>query len=704
MHEVKSIEDLLDQIRRGEILLPEFQRGYVWTRDQVRGLMQSLYRRHPTGHLLIWRTYKPSPVRGGEAMRDGHSLLLLDGQQRLTTLYVLFKGQAPKFYEGESLFFDLYFNVQTEEFRFWQKTRMENNPTWFSVHEILSETLGRMLAQLETLDPDRKAVIMGNLQSLSKLNEIRKYTYTVDQVSGEDYNVTEVVDIFNRVNSKGTRLTRSDLALAHICSLWPEARAELRTFSGTMSEHRFKVDLSFLVRCIAAVATGSVILDGSFLKTPATTLQRAWQKVQPAFKHLVSVLRQKALISSLDDLPTDYLLIPATVYLANRNGEFPTKTVLRRFIRWIFLAGLWTRYSGSSESKLQQDVAFVSGGDLDPTGDLVSTILQERGRLTLQPGDLVNARINSAVARLSLVVARHREARDWFTGGSLYDQFEKTSLGETTHHIFSKQVLKHVGFSDSKRINELANRAFLVQPAPRRIQQISPSEYLPSVNSNHPDALQAQSIPMNSALWQSGQFLNFLASRRLLLAEAINQFIDQWISEDDPSTINRADIKQLIASGEGETIEFKSSLRWDRLLEKVSKELEVTIVKTVAGFLNAHGGTLLIGVADDGTIAGLDADFETLKKKPSRDGFQLHLGQLLINVFGEAVASSFITVSFHEINDQEICQITVNPSDHPIYIEVKKEAIFYLRLSGATHPLPVKQAVDFIQKRFRKDW
>lgn len=133
MHEVKSTQDLLNQISRDEILLPEFQRGYVWNRDQVRGLMQSLYRKHPTGHLLIWRTYKPSLVRGGETARDGHSLLLLDGQQRLTTLWVLFKGKAPRFYEGESLFFDLHFNMQTQEFRFWQKSQMENNPAWIGV-------------------------------------------------------------------------------------------------------------------------------------------------------------------------------------------------------------------------------------------------------------------------------------------------------------------------------------------------------------------------------------------------------------------------------------------------------------------------------------------------------------------------------------------------------------------------------------------
>ena len=73
MHEVRTIQELLSQIGRGEILLPEFQRGYVWNRDQVRALMQSLYRRHPTGHLLIWRTYKPSLVRGTETPHDGHS-------------------------------------------------------------------------------------------------------------------------------------------------------------------------------------------------------------------------------------------------------------------------------------------------------------------------------------------------------------------------------------------------------------------------------------------------------------------------------------------------------------------------------------------------------------------------------------------------------------------------------------------------------
>ena len=699
MHEVRSIQDLLSQISRDEILLPEFQRGYVWNRNQVRGLMQSLYRRHPTGHLLIWRTYKPSLVRGGEAARDGHSLLLLDGQQRLTTLYVLFKGEAPRFYEGESLFFDLHFNMQTEEFRFWQKSHMENNPAWIGVHDFLREGLNALLERLESFDADRRAIVQQNLARLSRLDKIRDYTYTVDQVSGDDYSVEEVVDIFNRVNSRGTPLTRADLALAHVCSLWPEARAELRNFSATMTQAGFDVDLNFLVRCLAGVATGSVLLEGSFLKTPPTTLQGAWEKMQPAFQHLVSVLRQEAFISGLDDLPTNYVLIPATIYLARQGGHFPTDAVRRRFIRWVFLAGLWARYSGSTDTKLQQDVSLVTGRDLDPTHELESSILRERGRVTLQEGDLDRARIDSAVARLSRIVARHRDARDWFTGVRLYDPVGGKSLGGERHYIFPKHVLEQAGFDDPTRINAVANRALLGQPAPKEHRRASPAEYLPEVDENQPGALRAQSVPMDRTLWQSERFLDFLAARRRLLAEAMNEFIAGWLpeAEVDPEQHVRA----LIAAGESETLEFKSSLRWDQREDRVNKLLEGVVVKTLAGFLNAGGGTLLIGVDDAAAIVGLTADYGTLKK-PDRDGFELHLQQIIGRDLGEAASAAFLTLNFHEIDGRDICQVTVEPSDHPIYVEHQGEALFHLRVGNGTRALPVKEAVQYVQSHWGK--
>ena len=698
MHEVKTIQDLLSQVSRGEILLPEFQRGYVWNRDQVRALMQSLYRKHPTGHLLIWRTYKPLLVRGSETGRqDGHSLLLLDGQQRLTTLYVLFKGEAPRFYEGETLFFDLHFNVQTEEFRFWQKSRMEKNPTWIGVHEFLNEGLTALLGRINDLDQDRRIIIHENLSRLSALDRVRDYTYTVDQVSGDDFTLDDVVDIFNRVNSSGTPLTKADLAVAHVCSIWPEARAELRAFSAKMEELGFGVDLNFLVRCMVGVATGSVMLEGSFTRTPASALQTAWQAMQPAFEHLVSVLRHEAFIAGLADLPTINVLVPATIFLARQGGQFPSDTVKRRFIRWMYLAGLWARYSGASETKLQQDVAMVSGRDLDPTHELEAAILRERGRVTLEASDLERARINSAVAHLSRVVARANDARDWFTGIRIYDRALGRSHGEERHRIFSRRVLQASGIDDSERYNAISNRAILGQPAPKE-HRVSPAEYLSEVEAQQPGSLQAQSLPLDRALWQPERFFDFLAARRRLLAEAINTFIAGWIP-DTPGIIDEQGVRRLMADGEGETVEFKSSLRWDRRDEQVNKILEGVVIKTVAGFLNAKGGTLLIGVDDAGATVGIAADYSTLKKQ-DRDGFELHLQQIVTRDLGEAAAASFMAVNFHEIDGEDICQVTIEPSDHPIYVDTQKQAVFYLRSGNATRPLPVDETVKYVQHRW----
>ncbi len=696
MHEVKSIQNLLDEIGHGEILLPEFQRGYVWNRDQVRGLMQSLYLKHPTGHLLTWRTYKPSLVRGAQSSGNGHSILLLDGQQRLTTLYVLFKGRAPLFYEGESLYFDLHFNMQTEEFRFYQKSRMANDPTWIGVHEFLRDGLTTMLERIDKLDENRRAIIQQNLARLSHLDAIRNYTYTVDQVTGDEFTVDQVVNIFNRVNSQGTPLTKADLALAHVCSIWPEAREELRAFSLKMAGVGFGVNLSFLVRCMAGVATGSIVLEGTFMRTPAENLKSAWREMQPAFEHLAGVLRHEAYIGSLSDLTTDNVLVPVTIYLVRHNGTFPSATVKRRFIRWLYLAGLWARYSGSTETKLQQDVALVAGSDPDPTHELEAAIVRERGRVALEESDLDRARINSAVALLSQLVARARGARDWFTGTNIYDPAVGKSHGNKRHYIFPKTLLKKTGMTDSTRINAVANRAFLVQKPSLADRRSSPAGYLPEIEE---DALRAQSMPMDPELWEPERFLEFLTARRRLLSKAMNEFIDRWIPEIESDSLDEHGVRHLIACGENSTLEFKSSLRWDVNEGRVNKVLAGVSIKTLAGFLNSEGGTLLIGVDDRGRAVGLAGDYQTLKGQ-SRDAFELHLQQIVARDLGEALAASYMTVNFHEIDGRDICQVTVDPSDEPVYVEDPSQALFYVRSGNLTRALPVDETVKYVQRHW----
>jgi hypothetical protein len=695
-----TIQELIAQVRTGEIVLPEFQRGYVWNRDQVRKFVTALYRRHPTGHLLIWKTQKPSGIRGETARAEGHTQLLIDGQQRLTSLFVLTEGKPPSFYEGEHLFFDLYFNVQSEEFRFFQKSLMEGNPQWINVHNFFKEGLNAYLERLDRMPEVEKQLVQANLSRFNRLDSIRNYRYQTDMLSGDDLTVDEVVSIFNEVNSEGTRLTKADLALAHVCTLWPQARHELRELSSAMEVHGFGVDLNFLVRALAAIASGSVLLEGGFYSVSAEELQLAWKKVSSAFQHLVNVLRHDAYVDSLNDLPTPYVLLPMTVFLA-RNGSAFTSTVQKaRFVRWMFLASIWGRYSASTESKLQKDVSVLD--EPDPTAALEGAILQERGRLALEASDIAGKGAGSAADKLSYVVARSRDAKDWFSGITLYRKAIGESNGLEEHHIFPKAVLYKSGLDSVKDrgiVNEVANRAFLTQRANRKILASRPADYLPDVQVQHPGALQAQSVPMNQDLWKVENYREFLAARAKLLATSMNEFLDSLVPGDVASEPG-SDLTDLIAQGESATLEFKSSLRWRVPDGGVDRALEKVVVKTVAGFLNSRdGGTLLIGVADDGTILGLDGDYGSSPTIGDRDGFELHLRRLLSNAMGESV-HAFMTVTFHNVEDHDVSQLRADPSDHPVYVEDEGKSVFFLRIGNATNALPVDEVVQYYTTRW----
>jgi hypothetical protein len=690
-----TIQELIGDVRSGEILLPEFQRGYVWRSDQVRGLVQSLYRKHPTGHFLTWKTARPTKVRGNKLNEEGHSLLLLDGQQRLTSLFVLFEGKAPPFYEGESLFFNLYFNMQTSEFRFWQKSMMQGSPDWISVHAFLKEGLGAYLERLPQFSEEERSLVQANLARLAQLDAIRTYLYQVDQLSGDDLTTEEVVDVFNRVNSAGTPLTKADLATAHICTIWPEAREALRGFSKEMEQHSFGVDLDFLVRSIAGVASGSVLLEGSFFKVPMEDLQVAWKKVRTSFEHLVNVLRHDAFIDSIGDLPTKNVLIPTTIYLARHGCAFTDETVKRKFIRWMFLAGLWGRYSGSAETTMQKDVSLLEAED--PTGDLVGRIIDQRGRVRLEAQDLANRSALSPYYKFSYIVARGNGAMDWFTGLTLYKQAVGASNGLESHHIFPKGVLTKAGYSlanDRVLVNQVANRAFLTQKANRTISASSPAVYLPKVQAEHKGALQAQSIPMNQELWQVERFEEFLHERCRLLASAMNEFLDGLVPDEVAKKDMTREIPEMIKRGENAKLEFKSSLRWDYQHGIKNKVLERVVAKSIAGFANAKGGNVLIGIDDNGHILGLAPDYESLTKS-NRDGFELQLAQVLVAALGESIMA-FLTVTFHEIEDKDVCQVSIEPSDHPVYLADQGEQALYVRMGNLTKALPIEEAVKYV--------
>ena len=255
-----KISTILDHIDSGHMALPEFQRGYVWNRDQVRGLFDSLYKRHPVGGLLVWATESQTAThRGDGPLAAGVVKLLLDGQQRMTSLYGVVRGKPPKFFDGNAQAFrGLRFHLGEEVFAFYQPVKMKDDPLCIYVTALLSQGQVGHEQLIEALVADERIGTSAIKYSsrISRLLGIGEIDLHIEEVTGADKTLDVVVDIFNRVNSGGTKLSKGDLALAKICADWPEGRDAMKAKLKECSEHGYSFNLDWLLRSVNTVLTG----------------------------------------------------------------------------------------------------------------------------------------------------------------------------------------------------------------------------------------------------------------------------------------------------------------------------------------------------------------------------------------------------------------------------------------------------------------
>lgn len=160
------------------------------------------------------------------------------------------------------------------------------------------------------------------------------------------------------------------------------------------------------------------------------------------------------------------------------------------------------------------------------------------------------------------------------------------------------------------------------------------------------------------------------------------------------------DLPSIIRQGEGPYLEFKSSFRWDMAESRINRALEGVILKTLAGFLNSPvGGTLLIGVADNGEIIGLEKDYQTLKKQ-DHDGFEQAIMTSISNNLG-ADLCPYVHVLFYVIDGKDVCRLIVSPSKKPVFLDQGNSPKFYVRTGGATRDLNIQEALDYVSVRWK---
>jgi len=567
-----KISTILDHIDSGHMALPEFQRGYVWNRDQVRGLFESLYRRHPVGSLLTWATDASSAeTRGGGKLPAGVVKLLLDGQQRITSLYGVIRGAPPKFFEGNiQAFTGLHFHLADETFEFYQPIKMRDDPRWIDVSKLFqagNAGLGAYIAELSK-NPEHAAQVGTFVGRLSAILGITEIEFHIAEISGRDKTIDVVVDIFNRVNSGGTKLSKGDLALAKICADWPDARSEMREALKKWKEQGFDFNLDWLLRNVNTITKG----EAKFLHLHNAQPEEVQDGLKRAVRAVNAVLN---MIGGRLGLDHDRVLfgrfaVPVMANYLDRAGALSTKD-RDRLLFWFVQCGMWGRYSGATESTIDQDLRAIEKLE-NGLDRLINQLALAQGGLEAQAEHFSGWSLGARFYPVLYMLTRVGEAKDWGLGLPLRQNMLGQMSRLEVHHIFPKSRLyKAPQHYQRPEVNAVANFCFLTKDTNLDISNELPEIYFPKVEAAHPGALASQWIPDDPQLWRIDRYRDFLAARQELLAKATNVFFAELL-HGDTAILDKARAAPTSEVSEAEIVEVDDERARTRLNAWVKRQ------------------------------------------------------------------------------------------------------------------------------------
>lgn len=558
----KTVEELVTMIEKGELRLPEMQRRYVWRSTRVRDLLDSLYRGYPSGAILLWETDTEVPLQEMAVSQENASirstnLLLLDGQQRLTSLSAVIRGE-PVNVRGRRRPIEILFNLEhpdelqvvTEveededdddvpadqedaseseidqrlsQLAFVVSTRkLERDPRWVKVTDVFkSDNLLPFLKRAGITDYDDPK---GEkyLKRLERLRGIKKYIYRMD-VLERSMSYDEVTEIFVRVNSLGAKLRSSDLALAQITATWKNSLAEFNAFRDSCDKAGFDLDLGVYLKMLVIVATGQSKFR-SIGNLSLETLEDAWKKAKRGMDFAFNFLRSNVGIDSPALLSSPFIVLAIAYIGLVRNFEMDAEESKQlRF--WVLVANAKGRYSrGSTETLLNQDIATIrDGGSVQ---DLLDRLKTQVGVLEISVEELAGKNQRSSLFKTMFLAFCANGAKDWRSNINISLNHNGGQHKLQFHHVFPKKILKEVGIHD-RSIDDISNLAFIGGETNQKISAKRPSDYVPGYLKTAGAApFEAQCIPIEDELLKTESFAQFLEKRRALIAGRLNEFIN----------------------------------------------------------------------------------------------------------------------------------------------------------------------------------
>jgi hypothetical protein len=565
---------LLHYIDIGDIGLPDIQRPFVWSNAKVRDLFDSMYRGFPVGYLLFWENADVAgvrPIGTDRKQRQAPSRLIVDGQQRLTSLFAVFRGRPVLDEDYRERRIEIAFRPRDGTFEV-ADAAIRRDPEWIphisdvwtsgkSSRKLVNDFIDRLAARAELTDDDEELIA----HSLDRLFDLQKYPFTALEIA-PSVDEEQVADIFVRINSEGVKLNQADFILTLLSVFWDDGRAALERFCRAARQvpatgsppspfnHFIRPDPDQLLRVSVALGFGRgrlqsvyLVLRGKDMETgefSAAQRDKQFAVLQEAQAHVLNLRHWHQFLSALVGAgfrsgemisSNNALLFAYAFYLIGRvRFAVPEHALQKAIGRWFFASSLTGRYTSSPETIMDGDLARLrgvqdGGGFLKQLDDVIaSELTHDFWTITLP------AALDSSSARnpelFAYVAAQNRlEAPVLFSHKRISELLDPAVKAQRRplerHHLFPRAYLARQGVDDRRLVNQMANYALLEWPENVDIRDKHPADYVAAIRPRFsPDAWRRMhvlhALPEG---WHQLSYPDFLEQRRHLMADIIHR-------------------------------------------------------------------------------------------------------------------------------------------------------------------------------------
>ena len=737
-----TLSGLIEKINLGEIALPDLQRPFIWKNAQVRNLFDSLYLGYPVGFFLFWETDGMASAKsiGTDEKQKQAQLLVVDGQQRLTSLFAVVKGVEvirENFSRGT---IEIAFDPINEKFEVANVTTLKSrnfipniSKLWepdVDIYEDVAQPYLDNLRETREVSSDEAKLIRKRLQ---RVQNIKNTLFIALELSAE-IDVEKVAEVFVRINASGETLKQADFILTLMSVFWEDGRKNLEEFSrqtkvpskgsSTAFNHFFSPDPDMLLR--AGIGLGFrrarlqyvyALLTGRDLETQQKDSSRRDEQfdlLKEAQAHALDLQNWHDYLKCIRDagfrnsrmLSSEMSMIYNYVhYLIGRvSFGIDKATLSKAMTQWFYMTMLTSRYASSPETKMESDLArfreLKSGEEfLNVLAAICDEQLTDDYWTINLPTSLANSSASNRAmmgyfAALSILKAKALYS-DRFVADLLDPSLRAPRAALERHHLFPKDFLKKKGLTQYQ-YNQTANFALMEYATNSDISNKAPTNYVPEYenrfdNTNLLQMYKWHALPDG---WQTMDYDEFLQKRRELMAEVIREGYQKLRPRTPATPVFHHVTAQDVLAGEGEHIEFKSTLRKNLHTNQNDPKMELAVLKTIAGFLNSDGGTLYVGIADDGEAIGLEPD-----SFPNEDKMMLHLTNLINHKVGKA-QSLYIHMQCEDYQGKRALTVDCRPSRSATWVKDGNAQRFFVRTGPSTSELIGADAQSYIEQRF----